>query len=197
MGCYTTYKRRNQVELICKFCGVKKLVSAARAKECSHCSRQCYIKDAHAVGQRECKSCKQLKSITDFYAYAAKEGKNTRRRYCYECEKKRVNVRAQTPHERWMHSKRRSAKSGQIWEISFEIFKKLISEKCHYCGGKLNLTGCGLDRKDNNEGYIEQNVVSCCRQCNTVKNYFFTYEEMMLLSPILRQIRSKQNADRK
>jgi hypothetical protein len=110
------------------------------------------------------------------------------------CEKNRVKIRSKLPKERWASAKRRASKYNEIWEISLEIFTILISQQCHYCGGPLNPTGCGLDRKDNNEGYKEINVVPCCRQCNIVKNSFFTYDEMNLLAPALEKIREKRNA---
>lgn len=91
------------------------------------------------------------------------------------------------PKQRWANAKRRSAKSGEIWEIPLEVYVKIINARCHYCDGKLNPTGCGLDRKDNELGYVIENVVPCCRECNTVKNHFFTYQEMILLSITIKK----------
>ena len=41
------------------------------------------------------------------------------------------------------------------------------NKDCYYCGNKVN--GIGLDRIDNRVGYTIKNVVSCCRDCNTMK----------------------------
>lgn len=46
----------------------------------------------------------------------------------------------------------------------------------------------GIDRKDSNQGYLLDNCVSCCKECNELKSNRFTYEEFMLLVPILRVI---------
>lgn len=74
---------------------------------------------------------------------------------------------------------RHKAKSDEDM-ISLELFKKLSSSPCHYCGEepsrevkyrysehtiKIN----GLDRVDNTKGYIETNVVPCCNTCNMAK----------------------------
>jgi len=188
--CYSNHKRKTQVELVCAFCGKTKLVSKTRAAKDIHCSRRCYVQSVSQDGLRICKDCKLPKAIEEFNLHS--HGKETRRRYCSECERERARQRSHTPHERWMHSKRRAAKSGQVWNVTFEAFDKLLSKCCHYCGGQLNGTGCGLDRIDNDEGYVETNVVPCCKQCNIVKNSFFSYDEMMLLAPTLTQIRERK-----
>jgi len=55
-----------------------------------------------------------------------------------------------------------------IFTLSNDQFFALISSNCYYCGQtrkKFN----GIDRIDNNLGYIEGNCVSCCHTCNTMK----------------------------
>lgn len=190
VACYNLYKKTNQVELTCTFCNKKFSVSKKRSEEVSHCSRKCYIQSANEAGQRICKDCKQLKPIEQFNTHSP--AKAIRRRYCIECEKKRVRTRATIPKERWNSAKRRAAKSGEVWDISLESFETLLLQPCHYCDGVLNPTGCGLDRKNNEVGYTLENVVPCCQQCNIVKNHFFTYEEMMTLAVTIRQIKNNR-----
>lgn len=61
-----------------------------------------------------------------------------------------------------------------------ELFFSLISKNCYYCGKEPQQkvetkTGIiiynGLDRVDNNFGYIPSNVVPCCISCNKIKHY--------------------------
>lgn len=62
-------------------------------------------------------------------------------------------------------------------EISFDDYVKIINESCYYCGtspeikkwGRLSFIGNGIDRVDNNKGYLVDNIVSCCTFCNTAK----------------------------
>lgn len=52
--------------------------------------------------------------------------------------------------------------------------------ECYYCNNKLcqkSRTGIGLDRLDNSMGYAYDNVVSCGKVCNLIKNSFLTSEE--------------------
>ena len=66
------------------------------------------------------------------------------------------------------------------WNISDDIFYSLITMPCHYCGdlpsnvrrsGKYNgdFVYNGIDRVDNNLGYIQSNCVPCCITCNKMK----------------------------
>jgi hypothetical protein len=83
--------------------------------------------------------------------------------------------------------KRRSKKLNLPYDISIEYFEELINKPCYYCGLSnskksrdhnykntfvsdtiLNLNG--IDRIDNNIGYIKSNVVTCCKKCNYAKN---------------------------
>lgn len=56
--------------------------------------------------------------------------------------------------------------------LTRKAFERLVlSPNCYYCGeeGK-NKTGLiGIDRKDNSQGYTENNCVPCCKECNRRK----------------------------
>lgn len=81
-----------------------------------------------------------------------------------------------------------SAKRRNIkFKLTFKQFKILISGNCYYCDtrpyhkpinrivkeGKLSkirgIFANGIDRKDNSVGYIIKNCVSCCSDCNYMK----------------------------
>jgi len=77
-------------------------------------------------------------------------------------------------------------KRGLSFWLSKAQFQSVISKPCHYCGalpvkgkniktGKLEkmfhgtIVHNGIDRVDNLLGYVEENCVPCCRQCNHAK----------------------------
>lgn len=71
-------------------------------------------------------------------------------------------------------------KRGLYFEISFEQAMKLYEGDCVYCGAKptkINHIAAsnsffkynGIDRVDNDIGYIPENCVSCCKKCNEAK----------------------------
>ena len=54
------------------------------------------------------------------------------------------------------------------FKLSFEEFCKIRDGECFYCG--MNTLPNGVDRMDNALGYLIGNVVSCCGDCNSMKN---------------------------
>ena len=83
----------------------------------------------------------------------------------------------------WFLSTRSYAikRSKLVWKLSKEQVLDLVKRNCHYCGSppcrKLYKTKCangtmitnGIDRQDNNLGYIPSNCVPCCWNCNASK----------------------------
>jgi hypothetical protein len=94
--------------------------------------------------------------------------------------------------------KRKAKMRNLVWELSAGKAEELFSLPCFYCKAppaskiniylnlqgklrdsrskthsqsKLNATFVfnGIDRKDNNLGYTEENCVSCCAICNRAK----------------------------
>jgi len=72
-------------------------------------------------------------------------------------------------------------KRGYEWHLADEQVRHLTEQPCHYCGMPplqvSHPTECngayihnGLDRVDNKKGYVIDNVVPCCKQCNRAKN---------------------------
>lgn len=71
---------------------------------------------------------------------------------------------------RYSYGKHRAKKRGVSWTLTFAHYEALLeSQVCYYCRGTLAPTGVGLDRQDNRLGYDPNNVVPCCRSCNTTK----------------------------
>lgn len=73
---------------------------------------------------------------------------------------------------------RNASKREQVFELSSQEFEKLITSDCHYCGAAPSNTKSlrdytlywnGLDRLDNTVGYVPENVVPCCSDCNYLK----------------------------
>ncbi len=94
---------------------------------------------------------------------------------------------------------RRHAKVKQLFfGVSKEVFRKLITKECFYCGsppveyqdepsrnGKFIRNG--LDRVDNTKGYTEDNIVPCCKTCNIMKKAMDIGEFLGQINKIARR----------
>jgi len=74
--------------------------------------------------------------------------------------------------------------------MSYELYCRLKMSDCYYCGisnlllqfycniMKIRTPWMSIDRADNTQGYVFNNVVPCCFLCNKIKGSFFSLEEM-------------------
>jgi len=65
-------------------------------------------------------------------------------------------------------------KRAHEFALTFEFFATLVSESCAYCGSEptRNVGGwrfSGIDRVENDRGYLPDNVRPCCSTCNLAK----------------------------
>jgi hypothetical protein len=65
------------------------------------------------------------------------------------------------------------------FDLTKDEYELLIFEKCYLCGKKCTLRHRnGIDRVNNNLGYILSNCKSCCAECNYMKNNY-DYDEFI------------------
>lgn len=64
-------------------------------------------------------------------------------------------------------------KKNILFSLSSEQFDNIVSNDCYICGIKNSTTNKnGVDRLDNNLGYIIENCKSCCSTCNYMKQEY-------------------------
>jgi hypothetical protein len=102
----------------------------------------------------------------------------------------------QSERNRILRSYKANAKRrGFAWELSDKVFDTLSQSSCHYCGDLPNNESHnprsnggfiynGLDRKDNEMGYLKENVVACCKRCNFLKRSMSYVEFISLIHKI-------------
>ncbi len=152
--------------------------------KCEHCLHKARICDRKRDDKKRqdtslCLDCGN--KLTKENQAVGKHEKKLRR--CIKCYEKLLKIESERkPRERnykaeaftnkhviWNHYVKGAKKRGMDFKLKKDTFNSLIIEKCFYCNhfkdGEVN----GIDRIDNNIGYIEDNVVSCCQNCNIMK----------------------------
>ena len=90
-----------------------------------------------------------------------------------------------------------SAKQRNItYSLSDNLLLQLVKEPCNYCNSEPfkphrednNFLYNGLDRINNNIGYLESNVVPCCYICNKMKGVLSKEEFMEHLDKIWTRV---------
>ena len=86
-------------------------------------------------------------------------------------------------------------------DLTIDQFVQLCRiPNCHYCDSPINrglksgekgYRGYFIDRKDNKIGYILDNCVPCCWNCNQAKGDRYSYEEFLMISRNLKLYREE------
>ena len=155
-----------------------------------------------------CSSCNIEKESSAFWK--KKTGKLGLRAKCKDClnkDTKRKAAHTRYHHrnkERWYnwHKEYIHTKQGRYssyksdakrrnyeWKLSFKDFEAFWQKPCFYCGDSIE--SIGLDRIDNNLGYIIKNLVPCCTRCNKAK-HTASSEEFIEMCKKIASLHSKQ-----
>ena len=95
--------------------------------------------------------------------------------------------------------KHRAKLKGYRFDFTYSEFKALVTSPCVYCfrdpqprvwtrgirNTRIEYNANGVDRIDSNFGYTENNCVSCCATCNTMKGAMSHTEFIAHLKRIL------------
>jgi hypothetical protein len=58
------------------------------------------------------------------------------------------------------------------FQLNFDDFKELVTSPCHYCKIKKESEAIGIDRVNNDIGYVKENCVPACWKCNRMKHFY-------------------------
>lgn len=100
--------------------------------------------------------------------------------------------------------KRRSKIKCIEFKISKSFAKKLYKKNCYYCGvepssicklkgGYGHFIYNGIDRMDNEKGYVSDNCIPCCTLCNYLKNNMHISEFCKIINKISENLKNKIN----
>lgn len=179
---------------LCKICRKKKTQNTWDLKQVC---RLCYIKTRLKKLNFTCIHCNSKKTQGNWYIGPT----------CSNCYRKKDYWKFKKKHQKRLYKNNRSIKSrfnrgkkscgyrGLKWNIKLKDYEKLINSNCYYCGFDTKLqAGINLDRLNNNKGYMLNNVVPCCKNCNFIKNSILTCKEMICVVKLIKRIRNTTNS---
>lgn len=123
-----------------------------------------------------CYICKEDKLSDQFYRHKGNDdgllGK------CKDCCKIQQKKNYESYDEdkavkyRWRGYRGRCIHKNREFDLTYEEFESMLLSPCHYCGGMDKFKNArinGIDRVDNEAGYVPGNCVPCCVRCNSAK----------------------------
>ena len=158
----------------------------AHQVKCTNCLHKSRILDRKREDKKRqdpnlCLDCGREFNTSTVIKAKGKHDKHLRR--CEPCYEKLKKIEAERPvrerqykaeaftnkHVIWNHYVKGAQKRGIHFALTKTKFNELILQPCFYCNYKKDMEVNGIDRVDNNKGYQEDNVVSCCESCNVMK----------------------------
>jgi hypothetical protein len=141
--------------------------------------------------------CKKHKEVKRLYKSKNKSTGRVAKRYrCFSCISIIWRKNDKSPTGRYNRGKRQANERGLDFSITLEEYSIKITQPCYYCKNQLykkSTRGVGLDRLNSNIGYTNDNTVSCCYVCNTIKNNFLTVEETQAAVKAIVRLRTKKS----
>lgn len=170
----------------CKICNsTDQSIRWASKTKCNNCYQKKYVEENKL--KRKCNTCEATESKGSWY-----RGPKCSKCYSKDLYKK---GRSRSLGQKYCHLIGASKKKNFILDIDRDTYKKLIDKTCHYCNRNLyELTGHSLDRIEPDKGYVLENVLPCCGDCNTIKMNILTVEETEEVLKLIKKLRNTEGS---
>lgn len=132
-----------------------------------------YENNKHKLSEKNKKYYKDHKSEASEYQ---KEYRSKNKNKLSEYSKNRKK----SFHARYSKLKSHVKEENRELDLTEEEFIQITTKSCYYCNDNFRNPkehGRGLDRIDNSKGYILNNVLSCCKICNSTRGMFLTVKQ--------------------
>lgn len=119
-------------------------------------------------GMKKCIKCTQILPLSSFCKDISKGiGVSS---YCKRCHNEWKETQRKGPkksaHMKWKIYVYAAKQKNREFSITEEQYIEIVSQPCFYCKRDMPT---GMDRIDSSLGYVLENVVSCCVDCNRMK----------------------------
>jgi hypothetical protein len=167
-GC--TFKIKNKNDIYCGKHIRNLLKDDEKINNIKYCNidRGCFNKIIYGNKCEECKNIEKenvSKEITNLRQKHNIQVTNVPNELDKKQEDKTICVA-----EFWRSVQKNAYSRSLLFTLSESDFEKLVIQPCYYCGFVSKTRLNGIDRMNNNKGYILSNCISCCKMCNIIKN---------------------------
>ena len=162
-----------------------------------------------AANTKLCSKCKIEKHLSCFsgnvtesdgFSHSCKDCTNVRNHKYYKRHKKKLIkkqiIRDKSLNGRYSACKYTAKRKGVAFCLTKMQFEQLTSRTCYYCDNfSTGHEYCGIDRINNDVGYIMDNCVSCCFRCNDIKSNYSLIELkecLEILKEIIKKLKLKE-----
>jgi hypothetical protein len=133
-------------------------------------SRGCFNILTNDVKCEECRNKERQKTASELVFLRQKYDINLpERKEKDELFEKQESISVEVK-EVWRSVQRSASLKKRLFTLTQEDFEKLVIQPCYYCGFYSMHRFVGIDRIDNNKGYILENCIPACKMCNLIKN---------------------------
>lgn len=160
------------VEVENSYCGkhkIEELKNYEKENNVKYCKINRGCRNILEEGYNNCSDCNNTyKNIMNEYR------KSKTIPFIYNTSNKELNKfqnqKTDSIDEFWRNIQRGAMERNMLITLSFDDYINLALQPCYYCGFQSEYKVNGIDRIDNNKGYIQTNCVSCCKMCNLIKH---------------------------
>jgi len=95
---------------------------------------------------------------------------------------------------RYSYAKCSAKQNNKIFKLSKKEYSQIASKNCYYCDKPSQGLGTGLDRIDNCKkiGYVKENILPCCWQCNKIRGDILSVEETKVAIEAVLKLRNNK-----
>jgi len=139
--------------------------------KCLECDKQVVRTGGRQLYCTDCKKAIANKRVRKSYNKHKEKYRKYAIKHYYEnldYYKKQNKKYSESPIKKLNTYKNSAKRRNVVFKLDMDLFMEYWNKPCFYCGSEIKTIG--LDRIDNNKGYVENNIIPCCKACNSMKS---------------------------
>ena len=132
-------------------------------------------------GGKICKRCNEFKALDNFWPLPNPPY------YRAECKR----CRNYKPARQYSYYRDRAQTNSISFTLTLDQFLTFWNQPCYYCDSSID--NISLELMDMNLGYVDQNCISCCKNCKKIKNEMNHQDFVDFCQKVFMNVKAKEN----